>query len=203
MKSATRMELRRLKTRLATAKKGHRMLKDKADELLRRQIAEEQRARALRARVNAELPSALSAFALASAACPEGVFEESLLMPAGRLEADCGIAHILSVPVPRISVRREEGREFVPYSFASMPAEADVGIRLLSGLLPRLLELAEAETAAARLGEEALRTRRRVNALEYVMIPEAEREIREILMKLEENERSSRVRLMKIKAKLH
>lgn len=200
-KGATRMELRRLKTRLSTARRGHKMLKDKSDEMVRRRAALERRARALRERIRSALPAALSAFVVAKSFCGDAEFRESILMPGRPVSAECGTVSLLSVPVPRLRAEQREG-ESIPYAFASMPAEADLGVRLLGELLPELLYLAETEQTCRILDAEIRRTRRRVNALEYVMIPEAERDIRTIVMKLGENERAATVRLMKLKGRL-
>lgn len=200
-KGATRMELRRLKARLVTAKRGHKMLKDKSDEMVRRLVLLSRRAKSLRERVRAGLPAALSAFVLAKSSCGEAEFLESILMPGRPLWVDCTNASLLSVQVPKISLIGAEG-ESISYAYSSMPAEADVGVRLLAELLPVLLELAETEQTYRLLEAGMKRTKRRVNALEYVMIPEAERDVRAIVMKLEENERAATVRLMKLKGKL-
>ena len=197
-KGATRMELRRIRDRLATARRGHKMLKDKSDEAVRRLVLLERRRKALAERVQTALPAALSAFALAGAECGEAEFAESLLMPARPVRVTCASGRILSVAVPELKLERGEGDD-LPYGFASMPAEADLGAKLLSELLPVLLELAQVSCACRLLEEEIRRTKRRVNALEYVMIPESEREAHAVLMKLEENERAASARLMKLK----
>jgi V/A-type H+-transporting ATPase subunit D len=196
----TRMELTRIKRRLATAKRGHKLLKDKRDELVRRFIIMVRENAALRRRVEDSIPQALRRFALASAVMEGTALEGALLYPARKAEVFIGISNILSVRVPTVRLNEEGLGDIVqPYGYAETSAELDEAISTMADLLPDLLKLAEVEKSCNLLADEIEKTRRRVNALEYVMIPQFEETIRVITMKLDENERSSVVRLMKVK----
>ena len=185
----TRMELRNLKRRLATAVKGHKMLKDKSDEMVRRFVELAKENKRLREEVEEELASALRGFALARACCEDHVIEEALAMPSSALKINADTDNLMSVVVPKMSVEREEGGEEFPYSFAQVTAQLDDSVLTVSRLAAKMIELAQIE-----------KNRRRVNALEYVMIPQTEETIRFITMKLDENERAATVRLMKVKS---
>jgi V/A-type H+-transporting ATPase subunit D len=196
----TRMELTRIKRRLVTAKRGHKLLKDKRDALVRRFIALVRENAALRRRVEESLPQALRRFALASAVMEGTALEGALLYPARKAEVFIGTKNILSVRVPTVSLNEEGlGDTVRPYGYAETSVELDEAISTMADLLPDLLKLAEVEKSCNLLADEIEKTRRRVNALEYVMIPQFEETIRVISMKLDENERSSVVRLMKVK----
>lgn len=196
----TRMELTRIKRRLVTAKRGHKLLKDKRDALVRRFIVLVRENAALRKRVEDSLPQALRRFALASAVMEGTALEGALLYPARKAEVFIGISNILSVRAPTVRLNEEGLGDIVrPYGYAETSVELDEAISTMADLLPDLLKLAEVEKSCNLLADEIEKTRRRVNALEYVMIPQFEETIRVISMKLDENERSSVVRLMKVK----
>ncbi|ADL08758.1 V-type ATP synthase subunit D [Thermosediminibacter oceani] len=195
----TRMELTRLKKRLVTAKRGHKLLKDKQDELIKKFMDMVKQNKALREEVERELAGAFKSFTMARSQMPANVVEESLMIPSARVSIDVKKENIMSVNVPRIEISREEGKNLFPYGLASTSAEMDSAIRTLSAMLPKMLKLAEIEKACQLMADEIEKTRRRVNALEYVLIPQLENTIKYITMKLDENERSSRTRLMKIK----
>ncbi len=196
----TRMELTRIKRRLVTAKRGHKLLKDKRDALVRRFIVLVRENAALRKRVEDSLPQALRRFALASAVMEGTALEGALLYPARKAEVFIGISNILSVRAPTVRLNEEGLGDIVrPYGYAETSVELDEAISTMAALLPDLLKLAEVEKSCNLLADEIEKTRRRVNALEYVMIPQFEETIRVISMKLDENERSSVVRLMKVK----
>lgn len=196
----TRMELTRLKKRLVTAKRGHKLLKDKRDEMVRQFIALIRQNRELRETVEAELSAALREFAFARAVMDPEAVEAALLYPARALRLSLGQKNVMSVKVPIIRVREDELSEGeMPYGFAETSAQLDGAIETLARVLPRLVELAEIESTCNLLADEIEKTRRRVNALEYVMIPQTEETIRYIAMKLEENDRSATTRLMKVK----
>ncbi|MCG0276198.1 MAG: V-type ATP synthase subunit D [Thermosediminibacteraceae bacterium] len=194
-----RMELSRLKRRLVTAKRGHKLLKDKQDELIKKFMDMVKQNKALREEVERELISAFKSFTMARSQMPAGVVEESLMIPTAKVTINIKKNNIMSVNVPRIEISMEEGKNLYPYGFADTSAEMDSAIRTLSAMLPKLLKLAEFEKACQLMADEIEKTRRRVNALEYVLIPQLENAIKYITMKLDENERSSRTRLMKIK----
>lgn len=196
----TRMELTRVKRRLVTAKRGHKLLKDKRDEMVRQFIGIIRENYTLRQEVERELSAALSDFALARAVMDPKMLEEAVLYPARKAEVKVGSRNIMSVQVPTLAVDEESLQETVlPYGLAETSAQLDGAIATLSELLPKLIRLAEIEKTCNLLADEIEKTRRRVNALEYVMIPQFEETIRFISMKLDENERGSLTRLMKVK----
>ena len=196
----TRMELRRLKTRLKTATRGHKLLKDKSDEMIRQFMVYVRENKRLREEIEAELSSALKGFTLARAVSSNAVIEEAVMMPATKAEISLSSANVMSVEVPSISVVEHEGQDKYPYSFDTVTSELDASIVTLSTLLVKLVKLAEVEKTCNMLADEIEKNRRRVNALEYVMIPQIEETIKYINMKLDENERASTIRLMKVKS---
>ncbi|MEW5783560.1 MAG: V-type ATP synthase subunit D [Bacillota bacterium] len=199
----TRMELNRLKKRLSMAQRGHKLLKDKRDELIRQFLILVRKNKDLREYVEQELAAAFAKFLLARAVMPHEALEEALMYPTRRAALTVQKQNIMSVYAPRISweeAETETGESSIfPYGFVDTSAELDVSIETLSGIMPRLLELAQVEKAVQLLADEIEKTRRRVNALEYVLIPKIEGTIRYITMKLDESERSALTRLMKIK----
>ena len=196
----TRMELRRLKTRLKTATRGHKLLKDKSDEMIRQFMVYVRENKRLREEIESELSSALKGFTLARAVSSNAVIEEAVMMPATKAEISLSSDNVMSVEVPSIAVVEHEGQDKYPYSFDSVTSELDASIGTLSTLLVKLVKLAEVEKTCNMLADEIEKNRRRVNALEYVMIPQIEETIKYINMKLDENERASTIRLMKVKS---
>ena len=196
----TRMELRRLKTRLKTATRGHKLLKDKSDEMIRQFMVYVRENKRLREEIEAELSSALKGFTLARAVSSNAVIEEAVMMPATKAEISLSSDNVMSVEVPSISVVEDEGQDKYPYSFDTVTSELVASIGTLSTLLVKLVKLAEVEKTCNMLADEIEKNRRRVNALEYVMIPQIEETIKYINMKLDENERASTIRLMKVKS---
>lgn len=197
----TRMELTRLKGRLKTALRGHKLLKDKRDELMRQFMDNVRRNKELRSRVEAGLAEAGTALSVASAVMSPKMLEQSLLCPKQSVELDMTFKNVMSVNVPvyAFKTKSTDSADIYPYGFAQTSGELDDALKTLSSVFKDMLELAQAEKTTQLLAEEIERTRRRVNALEYVMIPETEESIRYISMKLEENDRSTKVRLMKVK----
>jgi len=194
------MELTRLKKRLATAIRGHKLLKDKRDEMVRQFMMLIRRNRELRLEVEAALGEALSGFVLARVAMTREAMEEALLFPVREVTLKVSKANIMSVNVPKISyTEKKREQAFFPYGLLTTSAELDSAITRLAGVLPQMVELAELEKTCNMLADEIEKTRRRVNALEYVMIPQLEETIKYIRMKLDEDERGSLVRLMKTK----
>jgi len=194
------MELTRLKKRLATAIRGHKLLKDKRDEMVRQFMMLIRRNRELRLEVEAALGEALSGFVLARVAMTREAMEEALLFPVREVTLKVSKANIMSVNVPKISyTEKKREQAFFPYGLLTTSAELDSAIMRLAGVLPQMVELAELEKTCNMLADEIEKTRRRVNALEYVMIPQLEETIKYIRMKLDEDERGSLVRLMKTK----
>ncbi len=195
----TRMELRRLKTRLKTAVRGHKLLKDKADETVRQFMLYIHENKRLREEIESELSDALKAFMFARAVSDDAVLEEAIAIPVTSVELELSEKSVMSVSVPSISVKENESKEKFPYAFSSVTAELDTSIEKLQTLLLKLINLAEVEKTCNMLADDIEKNRRRVNALEYVMIPQIEETIKYITMKLDENERANTIRLMKIK----
>ena len=195
----TRMELRRLKARLNTAVRGHKLLKDKSDEMIRQFMVYARKNKQLRMETEAALSDALKGFMLARAVSDDQVIEEAVAMPASFVEAEVSTKSVMSVEVPSIKIKERKAQDMFPYSFSSVTAELDDSIVTLNGVVAKMVELAEVEKTCNMLADEIEKNRRRVNALEYVMIPELEETIKYISMKLEEQERSNVVRLMKVK----
>ncbi|HNW85825.1 MAG TPA: V-type ATP synthase subunit D [Candidatus Limiplasma sp.] len=195
----TRMELTRIKRRLVTAVRGHKLLKDKRDEMVRQFILLVRENHRLRQEVETELAAALGNFAMARAVIEPEMMEEALLCPARSIGVDMGVRSILSVRVPTLTTTEEHTQTTLSYGLAETSAQLDGAIESLADLLPKMIHLAEVEKACNLLADEIEKTRRRVNALEYVMIPQFQETIRFIAMKLDENERGSLTRLMKVK----
>ena len=197
----TRMDLSNLKKRRQVAVRGHKMMKDKRDELVRRFIVYARRNKELRDEVEEKLSVAMRSFVLARASMSGAEIEEALMYPARAASVDAQTTSVLSIPVPKLAMETQEGYSY-PYGYATTGAELDAAVQQLAESLPLLLELAEVEKACSRLADEIEKTRRRVNALEYVMIPQFNETIRSIQMKLEENDRQNTTRLMKTKEML-
>lgn len=198
-----RMELSRLKKRLVTAKRGHKLLKDKQDELMRRFIGLVKQNNQLRKAVEAELMEAYKDFVLVGAITSPDFLEEAVMFPKEKITLDITQENIMSVPVPRMKIIREleeEDGSIFPYGFYNTSDELDRAIAKLFHILPKLLELGEVEKTCNLLADEIEKTRRRVNALEYMTIPQLEETIKYIKIKLDENERGSLTRLMKVKS---
>ncbi|NLM11682.1 MAG: V-type ATP synthase subunit D [Clostridiaceae bacterium] len=197
----TRMVLTGLKKRLRTARRGHKLLKDKRDELMKKFLEIVRENKVLREEVEEKLKLVHSRFVMARAVMSSEIVEEALMFPKVEVSLNTSTRNIMSVDVPVLEFTTEISTEgdIYPYGFANTTAELDEAISTLSELTPKLLKLAEIEKSAQLLADEIERTRRRVNALEYVLIPNLEETIKYIVMKLEENERSNLTRLMKVK----
>ena len=197
----TRMVLNQLKGRLKTARRGHKLLKDKRDELMRQFMDVVKRNKELRIRVEEGLTAAFASLQVASSIMSPEMMEQALLYPRQSVELGMTYKNIMSVNVPRYSfhTKNDDPSEVYPYGFAQTSGELDDALEKLSLVFQDMLELAEVEKTMQLLAEESEKTRRRVNALEYVMIPELEGNIKYISMKLEENENATKVRLLKVK----
>ena len=197
----TRMELTRLKGRLKTARRGHKLLKDKRDELMKQFLDVVRENRALRRRVEEALMQAHGSFTVASALMSTEMLEQSLMYPKQSVELDMTFQNIMSVDVPKYEFRTssQDPGEIYPYGFAQTSGELDDAVDAMSQVFQDMLKLAEIEKTSQLLAEEIEKTRRRVNALEYVKIPEMQENIKYITMKLDENERANTIRLMKVK----
>jgi len=195
--NATRMELLNLKKRLNIAKRGHKLLKQKQDELLRILQKTINELSSMRVEVEAELAKALKQFFLSRAYQDKNIFEGSFLMLDTDIELSMDMEKVMNVPLPKYQ-KSLEG-DIVSYGFAMTSPALDVALKSLMKVFERLIEMAELEKRIILLAEEMDKTRRRVNALEYILIPEIESNVREINMKLEEREREKNSRLMIIK----
>ena len=186
----TRMELTRLKGKLRTAQRGHKLLKDKRDELMKQFLDTVREVRSLRAEVEEELMTVHKSFTVASALMSSEALEQALLYPKQSVELTQTSQNIMSVNVPvyHFQTKTKSDADIYPYGFAATSGELDTAVDALGKVFQKMLKLAEIE-----------KTRRRVNALEYVMIPNTQEAIRYITMKLDENDRSTTTRLMKVK----
>ena len=197
----TRMELKKLKARLNTAVRGHKLLKDKSDEMVRRFSSVIKENKRLRGEVERELSETLRQCSVARSVTPAYRAETAFSMPSVAVSAQCGVASVMGVEVPDIALVNEKRSDGLPYAYSEITSEADYSVAKASSLLPKMIELAQTEKTVRLLAAEIERNKRRVNALEYVMIPQLEETIKYIKSKLDENERAAVIRLMKVKNK--
>lgn len=198
----TRMVMTTLKERLKTAERGHKLLKDKQDELMRRFIALAKENRALREAVEKELQEAFDAFSMANAVMSRRMLDQALVSSTQRLGVNVRIDNVMSVRIPTFTFERsgvDLSADSYPYGYAQTSAELDLALDTLNRVMDRLLELAKIEKSAQLMANEIESTRRRVNALEYRTIPDLRETIQYIRMKLEEEDRATITRLLKIK----
>ena len=198
----TRMELTKLKARLVTASRGHKLLKDKQDELMRRFIEMIRRNKSLRENVEKELIEVFKEFLVSSAIMSPEFLEEAVAIPKEEITVDIRQKNVMSVNVPVMNFVRklqDDPGSIYPYGYAQTSSELDDAISRLYAIMPQRLELAEVEKSCQLMADEIEKTRRRVNALEYRTIPELKETIKFIRMKLDENERGTITRLMKVK----
>ncbi len=197
----TRMEMQKLKARLKTAQKGHKLLKDKRDELMRQFLDLVRLNRQLRADVEQALTEVFGSFTVAAAVMSPEMLEQALSYPKQSVELDVKFENIMSVEIPKYTfqTKNDDPAEIFPYGFAQTSGELDDALETLAKVFQDMLRLAEVEKTTQLMAQEIEKTRRRVNALEYVMIPQYEEKIRYISMKLDENERGTTSRLMKVK----
>ena len=199
----TRMALSELKLRLVTAKRGHKLLKDKQDELMRQFINLIKENKKLRMEVEKELSESFKSFLLASTTMSPLFLESAVSFPKEKLSVDIKSKNIMSVNVPEMKFVKEEMEGSIfPYGFVQTSAELDDTVIKLQKVLDNLLSLAEIEKSCQLMADEIEKTRRRVNALEYSTIPNLEETVKDIRMKLDENERATITRLMKVKQML-
>ncbi|MBQ1475265.1 MAG: V-type ATP synthase subunit D [Ruminococcus sp.] len=197
----TRMELSRLKKKLNTATRGHKLLKDKRDELMRRFLEMVRENRTLRMKVEKELKAANAGFVLAKSSMSDETLKAALLAPKQEVYVKTSYRNVMSVDIPvfETETRTPDPNDIYSYGFAFTSADLDDAVKSLADVLPDLIRLAEIEKSCQLMADEIEKTRRRVNALEHVMIPETQEQIRYITRKLDENERSTQTRLMKVK----
>lgn len=197
----TRMELTNQKKKLTMAVKGHRLLKDKRDELMREFLDLVRENMILRQKVEAGIRRANTNFVVAKAGMSEEVLRSSLMAPKQEVSLKGGVRNVMSVDIPVFDyeTRTPDPNDIYSYGFAFTSSDLDGAVESLNDVLPDMLKLAETEKACQLMASEIEKTRRRVNALEHVIIPEARANIKYISMKLDENERSTQIRLMKVK----
>ncbi|MBE6590086.1 MAG: V-type ATP synthase subunit D [Ruminococcaceae bacterium] len=197
----TRMEMKRIQTRYQTARKGHKLLKDKRDELMKQFLDVVREDKLLRERVEAALTNVYRSFTVAGAVSSPKMLEEALICPKkeGQLAVEYKNMMSVTVPVFQMRVQASGGSDSYNYGLAFTSGELDASLRELSDVMEDLLRMAELEKTAQLLAEEIERTRRRVNALEYILMPQYLETIKSIKMKLDENERGNTTRLMKVK----
>ena len=197
----TRMELTRLKKKLVTATKGHKLLKDKRDELMRQFLDLVRENMALRQKVEAGILSANKNFVIAKAGMSEQILNTALMSPKQEVYLEAGKKNVMSVDIPvfKTSTRTADANDIYSYGFAFTSGDLDDAVKSLADILPDMLRLAEVEKSCQLMAAEIEKTRRRVNALEHVIIPETQETIKYITMKLDETERSTQIRLMKVK----
>ncbi|QAT50632.1 V-type ATP synthase subunit D [Caproiciproducens sp. NJN-50] len=197
----TRMELTRLKKKLVTAMRGHKLLKDKRDELMRQYLDLVRLNRSLREKVEGGIRSANQNFVLARAGMPDEEVNVALMAPKQEVSLEVSQRNVMSVEVPvfKYQTRTSDPNDIYSYGFAFTSGDLDDAVKSLADLLPDMLKLAEVEKSCRMMAAEIEKTRRRVNALEHIMIPDLQENIKYITMKLDENERSTQIRLMKVK----
>jgi len=195
------MELTRLKGKLVTAIKGHRLLKNKRDELMRQFMELVREDMDLRLKVEEGIKNANRNFVLAKSGMSEEILQSAMMAPKQEVELQVGEKNVMSVDIPvfKTRMRTADPNDIYSYGFAFTSSDLDDAVSSLSSVLPDMLRLAEVEKSCQLMAAEIEKTRRRVNALEHVIIPETQEGIRYITMKLDENERSTQVRLMKVK----
>jgi len=195
------MELTRLKKKLVTAVKGHKLLKDKRDELMRQFLDLVRENMALRQKVEAGILSANKNFVIAKAGMSEQILNTALMSPKQGVYLEAGKKNVMSVDIPvfETKTRTADANDVYSYGFAFTSGDLDGAVKSLANILPDMLRLAEVEKSCQLMASEIEKTRRRVNALEHVIIPETQQNIKYITMKLDENERSTQIRLMKVK----
>ena len=197
----TRMELTRLKKKLVTASRGHKLLKDKRDELMRQFLNMVRENMELRKEVEAGIQAANKNFIIARAAMSGEILHTALMAPKQEVYLEAEKKNVMSVELPvfKYQTRTADTNDIYAYGLAFTSGDLDDAVKSLADVLPQMLQLAEKEKDCQLMAAEIEKTRRRVNALEHVIIPETRENIRYITMKLDENERSSQIRLLKVK----
>ena len=197
----TRMELTKQKKKLQTAVRGHKLLKDKRDELMRQFLDLVRENMELRLKVEENIRSANTNFVIARAGMSEAALKTALLAPKQEVYVEADKQNVMSVDIPvfQSQTRTADANDIYSYGFAFTSGDLDGAVKSLADILPDMLRLAEVEKSCQLMAAEIEKTRRRVNALEHVIIPEAQSNIKYITMKLDENERSTQIRLMKVK----
>jgi V/A-type H+-transporting ATPase subunit D len=196
------MELNKLKARLKTATRGHKLLKDKTDEMVRRFSTIIRQNKELREDVEADIANVLAQFSVARSLMSKADIMLAFSMPSVSVNLECEKSTVMSVTVPKLNLTESRGENKFPYALGDVTSEADYSVEMMGKVLTKLIKLSETEKTVVMLADEIEKGKRRVNALEHVMIPNLQETIKSISMKLEENDRSSRTRLMKVKSML-
>lgn len=200
MVNPTRMELTRQKKKLASARRGHKLLKDKRDELVRQFMDLIKENMELRLKVEEGLKSANMEFAIARAGMSEEVLNTALMATKKDFQVRQSFKNVMSVDIPQFSLEDKISENNIySYGYAFTAGDLDDAVYSLSNVFEDMIKLAQVEKSCQLMASEIEKTRRRVNALEHVIIPEAMDNIKYITMKLDENERSTQIRLMKVK----
>ena len=197
----TRMELKKMKIRYANARRGHKLLKDKRDGLMKQFLETVRQNKELRERVEASLSGVYDSLSIAGAVSGPRVLEESLMLPKKQGKLDVRYRNVMSVTVPEfeLEVIGKDAQDSYNYGLAFTSGELDASLAQMSSVMEDMIALAESEKTVQLLAQEIEKTRRRVNALEYIMIPKYLATIKSIKMKLDENDRGNTTRLMKVK----
>lgn len=197
----TRMELKKMKIRYANARRGHKLLKDKRDGLMKQFLETVRQNKELREKVEASLSGVYDSLAIAGAVSGPRVLEESLMLPKKQGKLDVRYRNVMSVTVPEfeLEVIGKDAQDSYNYGLAFTSGELDASLAQMSSVMEDMIALAESEKTVQLLAQEIEKTRRRVNALEYIMIPKYLATIKSIKMKLDENDRGNTTRLMKVK----
>ena len=197
----TRMELTNLKRKLVTARRGHKLLKDKRDELMRIFLEKVRENKELRKEVEQGIAQANTAMSVARCVMSDKSLDVALMLPTQEMYLNVAEKNVMSVMIPVFDVKFRTANEhdIYSYGFSETSGELDIAVKALSDIMPKMIRLAEIEKSCRLMADEIEKTRRRVNALEHVMIPRYEETIKYISMKLDENERSTTTRLMKVK----
>jgi V/A-type H+-transporting ATPase subunit D len=195
------MELSKLKKKLTSALRGHKLLKDKRDELMRQFMNLIKENRQLRTEVEAAISEANRYMAVAGSVMQREVLETALMLPKQEVELEVKEKNVMSVYIPEFTTKFRSGdtNDIYSYGMAFTSIDLDGAVSALNSVLPKMIRLAEVEKACQLMADEIEKTRRRVNALEHIMIPDYEETIKYITMKLSENERSTTTSLMKVK----
>ena len=195
------MELTNLKRKLVTARRGHKLLKDKRDELMRRFLDLVRENKKLRIEVEEGIKQANAAMSVARCVMSDKALDVALMLPTQEMSLEVGEKNVMSVMIPVFDVcfKTADENDIYSYGFAETSGDLDTAVKALSDIMPKMIRLAEIEKSCRLMADEIEKTRRRVNALEHVMIPQYEETIKYISMKLDENERSTTTRLMKVK----
>ena len=197
----TRMELSKLKKKLVSARRGHKLLKDKRDELMRQFMNLIRENLQLRTEVETAIKEANKYMAVAGSVMQREVLETALMLPKQEVELEVIEKNVMSVYIPEFKTKYRSGdsNDIYSYGMAFTSIDLDGAVSSLSAVFPKMIRLAEIEKSCQLMADEIEKTRRRVNALEHIMIPDYEETIKFITMKLSENERSTTTSLMKVK----